>query len=96
MIHSDSNLLGDSAYQGIEKYHKKSMIPKKKKKGIERSDEDKAYNKSLSKRRIFIENINRCCKIFRIVKDVYRGKHRHYGLNWCLVSALVNMRYEVI
>jgi len=72
------------------------MIPIKKEKGIERSEEDKAYNKELSKKRIFIENINRFCKIFRIVKDVYRGKHKNYGLNWRLVAALINMRYAPI
>jgi len=69
------------------------MIPIKNKKGIKRSEEDKTYNKSLSKKRILIENINRLCKIFRIVKDVYRGKHKNYGLNWRLIAALINMRY---
>ena len=81
LIHTDSTVLADSGYQGIQKYHKNSMIPIKKKKGIERSEEDKAYNKELSKKRVFIENINRFCKIFRMVKDVYGGKHKNYGLN---------------
>ena len=96
LIHPDSELLGDSGYQGINKYHGNSMIPIKKKKGIVLSDEDKAYNKALSKRRLIIENINRLCKMFRIVKEVYRGKHKNYGLNWHLVAALVNMRYGSI
>ena len=38
----------------------------------------------------------RRCKIFRIVKDVYRGKHKHYSLTWNLVAALVNLRYGCI
>ncbi|MDD2661053.1 MAG: hypothetical protein PHY54_15465 [Methylococcales bacterium] len=46
--------------------------------------------------RVFIEHINRRCKIFRIVKDVYRGKHKHYSLTWNLVAALVNLRYGCI
>ncbi len=95
-IHPDSELLADSGYQGLEKYHKNSMTPIKKQKGVERSKEDKAFNKSLSKKRILIENINRFCKIFRIVKEVYRGKHKNYGLNWRVVAALVNMRYGFI
>ena len=52
--------------------------------------------KILSKQRVFIEHINRRCKIFRIVKDVYRGKHKHYSLTWNLVAALVNLRYDCI
>ncbi|MFZ2449993.1 MAG: hypothetical protein WAW36_05675, partial [Methylovulum miyakonense] len=39
---------------------------------------------ALSKRRVFIEHVNRRCKIFRIVKDVYRGKHKNYSLTWNL------------
>ena len=63
-----------------QKYHQNSILPIKKKKGQPLSAEDKAHNKALAKRRIFIEHINRRCKIFRIVKDVYRGKHKNYSL----------------
>ena len=68
----------------------------KKKKGIPLTPEAKAHNKALSNRRILIENINRLCKIFRGVKDVFRGKHKNYGLTWRLVAALVNLRYSSI
>jgi hypothetical protein len=95
-IHPETEVLADAGYQGIQKIHPNSTIPIKKKKGVERSKEDKAHNKDLSKRRILIENINRRCKIFKIVKDVYRGKHKNYSLNWHVVAALVNMRYGFI
>ena len=87
-------MLADSGYQGIKRYHKLSVIPIKKKKGQALTTEEKANNKALSKRRIFIENVNRRCKIFRIVKDVYRGKHKNFSLAWNLVAALVNARYD--
>jgi len=95
-IHPDSELLADSGYQGLNKFHKNSIIPLKKKKGIPHTDEAKAHNKALSKRRILIENINRLGKIFRCVKDVFRGKHKNYGLTWRLVAALVNLRCSSI
>lgn len=85
-------LLADAGYQGLNKYHENSTIPIKKKRGCSLSPEDKAHNKALSKRRILIENIHRLCKIFRCVKEVYRGKHKNYGLTWRLVAALVNLR----
>ncbi|MDP3875487.1 MAG: transposase family protein [Methylobacter sp.] len=69
-------------------------MPAKKKKGQPLSAEDKANNKALAKRRVFIENVNRRCKIFRIVKDVSRGKHKNYSLTWSLVAAIVNLRYD--
>ncbi|HEO65306.1 MAG TPA: IS5/IS1182 family transposase, partial [Spirochaetes bacterium] len=40
-----------------------------------------------------IEHINRRCKIFRIVKETYRGKHKNYRKTWNVVAALVNLRY---
>jgi hypothetical protein len=53
-------------------------------------------NRELTKQRISIEHVNRRCKIFRIVKETYRSKHKNYSLNWHVVAALVNLRYGVI
>ncbi|MDQ7004101.1 MAG: transposase family protein [Ghiorsea sp.] len=53
-IHPNSKLLADSGYQGLKKYHDNSMTPIKKQKGVERSKEDKSFNKSLSKKRILL------------------------------------------
>jgi len=96
LLHPDALLLTDSGYQGLHKHHQNSTLPIKKKKGQSLSAEDKADNKVLSKQRVFIEHVNRRCKIFRIVKDVYRGKHKHYSLTWNLMAALVNLRYGCI
>ena len=93
LLNPDTQLLADSGYQGIVHYHATSTIPFKNKKGQSLSAEEKAHNKALSKQRILIENVNRRCKIFRIVKEVYRGKHANYGRNWHLVAAIVNFRY---
>lgn len=96
LLHPDARLLADSGYQRMHKYHQNSTLPIKKKKGQSLSAEDKAHNKALSKQRVFIEHVNRRCKIFRIVKEVYRGKHKNYSLTWRLVAALVNLRYGCI
>ncbi|MCP4404940.1 MAG: hypothetical protein GY801_47520 [bacterium] len=37
--------------------------------------------------------MNRRCKIFRSVKETYRGKHKNYSKVWTVVAALVNVRY---
>jgi hypothetical protein len=76
LLHPDALLLAVSGYQGIHKLHQNSALPIKKKKGQPLSAEDKAHNKALSKQRIFIEHINRRCKIFRIVKDVIGASTR--------------------
>ena len=68
------------------------MIPFKASKNRILPKEEKRYNRQLSQKRIIVENIIRECKIFRIVKEVYRGKHKNYGLMWNLVAGLVNFK----
>jgi uncharacterized protein (DUF2344 family) len=83
----------DSGYQGLQKLHEEVQIPFKKPKGEELTREQKQYNRRLAKKRIFIEHINRRCKIFRIVKETYRGKHKNFGKTWNLIAGLVNFRH---
>lgn len=83
----------DSGYQGIQKLLANSKIPFKRSKNKPLTPKQKQYNRLLAKLRIRIEHVNRRCKIFRIVKETYRGKHKHYGKTWTVISALVNLRY---
>lgn len=86
-------IYADSGYQGIADLHRNSLLPIKKPKGRELTSDERAYNRALARVRIAIEHVNRRCKIFRIVKDTYRGKHKHVGLTWNLIAGLVNLRY---
>ena len=83
----------DLGYQGIQNILLNVSIPHKKPRGGVLTDEQKAANKEKSKRRIFIEHVNRRCKIFRIVKEVFRGKHKNMSKTWNLIAGLVNFRY---
>lgn len=83
----------DLGYQGIEKLIKNASIPDKKPKNGTLTQDQKNKNTEKSKKRIFIEHINRFCKIFRIVKEVYRGKHRNMGKTWNVIAGLVNLRH---
>lgn len=83
----------DSGYQGIHQFHAASAIPMKASKHHPLTADERAYNRALARLRIAIEHVNRRCKIFRIVKETYRGKHRHMGVTWHLVAGLVNLRY---
>jgi hypothetical protein len=93
LLHPDTIKIGDSGYQGIDKLFSNAVIPIKKQKGKSLTKEEKKYNRALAKQRILIEHVNRRCKIFRIVKETYRGKHRNYGKTWTIIAGLVNLRY---
>ena len=92
-ISSEIKKLGDSGYQGLEKLYENSETPVKKSKNKPLTKEARKYTRELSKVRIAIEHVNRRCKIFRITKEVYRGKHKNYGKTWNVIAALVNLRY---
>lgn len=95
VIHPDIEKLADSGYQGITKLYSNSRTPFKKTKNGELTPDQKRSNRELARKRIPVEHVNRGCKIFRITKEVYRGKHRNYGKTWNLVAGLVNLRYAV-
>ena len=84
----------DLGYQGIQKLHNNVAIPHKKPKGGSLSAEQKKENRQLAKARIPIEHVNRRCKIFRIAKENFRGKHKNFCKTWNLIAGLVNFRYS--
>ena len=61
--------VGDKAYLGADKPTK---IPKKKPKGGELSEAEKAANKQISQERIYVEHAIRKVKGYRIVRDEFR------------------------
>ena len=61
--------LGDKAYLGADKPTK---IPKKKPKGGELSEEERAENKLISQERIYVEHSIRRVKGYRTVRDEFR------------------------
>jgi hypothetical protein len=83
-------ILADSGYQGIVGYHEQSLIPIKKSKSRELTEEEKAYNRALSRKRIFIENINARIKVFKIMKYPYRNRRRRHLLRTKLICAILN------
>lgn len=77
--------LGDKAYVGADK---PTQIPKKKPKGGELNEAEKAANKLISQERIFVEHAIRKVKGFRVVRDEYRLTQ---GIFSTVVSVIVGL-----
>lgn len=77
--------IGDKAYLGAEKL---TRIPKKKPKGGQLSEAEKAANKLISQERIYVEHAIRKVKGFRVVRDEYRLAQ---GIFSTVVSAIVGL-----
>ena len=89
-VSDEIKIQGDSGYQGILKLHKNSETPKKKPKGGELTDEEKAENRRISRERILIENINAKIKVFKITANRYRNRRKRYGLRMSLICGIIN------
>ena len=91
-INENANIKTDKGFQGIKELYPKAEVPHKASKHHPLTKEQKQYNRQLAKERIVVEHRNRECKIFRICKEQYRGKHKNYEKTWKLVSAIVNLK----
>ena len=63
----DVLLIADKGYIGMNKIHGNSLVPRKSTKRHKLTKEDKKYNSIISRRRIYIEHVNRHIKKFRIL-----------------------------
>ena len=84
-------LEADLGYQGIKEYHANSFIPIKSSKNHQLTEEEKAYNKELARRRVVIEHINGKIKVFRCMSYTYRGHcHNRHSLRMKLICGIIN------
>lgn len=90
-IHPEIKTLTDTGYQGINKIHPNSELPKKKTKKNPLTKEDKRKNRELSSERVVNENVIGMIKRFKIVSDRYRNRRKRFGLRFNLIAAIYNM-----
>ena len=86
-------LVADKGYQGICNIHVTSLTPFKKPRRGELSQEEKEFNRQLSKFRILIEHVNRRIKRFKMFQYRYRNKQLKHLLRFSLICGLYN--YEL-
>ena len=87
--------LADLGYQGFLDWHQNSLTPAKKSKLHPLTKEQKVSNREISKERIFVENIIRRLKIFRILSERYRNRRTQFGLRFNLIAAIYNFELKM-
>ena len=83
-------IMGDLAYKGFKEIKTKLLIPIKKPRKIELTNDAKKINKEISRRRIGIEHINARLKCFRILSERFRNRRKRFGLRVNLIAGLIN------
>lgn len=86
-------VITDTGYQGIQKLHYKSELPKKKSKKRPLTEEDKRNNRKLAGERVINENVIGMLKRFKIIADKYRNRRKRFKLRFNLIAAIHN--YEL-
>ncbi len=94
-VSDNIRICADSGYQGILKLHKNSETPKKKPKGRDLSDDEKAGNRFISRRRILVENINAKIKVFKITANRYRNRRNRFGLRMAIICGIINFENKI-
>jgi len=89
-IHPKIKTITDTGYQGIQRWHKNSLLPKKKTKKNLLTQEDKKKNRELSSERVLNENVIGMIKRFKIVADRYRNRRKRFGLRFNLIAGIYN------
>ncbi len=86
-------ILADSGYQGLQKIHKNTTLPYKRRRKQPLSPEQKAHNRALSSKRIVVENTFARMKKFKILSSVYRNFKKKLHLRANIIAGIHNLNY---
>lgn len=89
---SESRVFVDSGYQGIHRYHSSSEFPYKSTQTKPLDQEEKGYNRALSRLRVRVENIIGDLKTFKILSERYRNKRKRYNIKFNIIAGIVNLK----
>ena len=89
-LHPETQAFVDSGYQGLQKQHVRTEMPKKRSKKNPLTQADKVRNREISSARVPCENVIGKLKRFKIIADRYRNRRRRFGLRFFLIAAIYN------
>jgi hypothetical protein len=84
-------VITDSGYQGLQRLHANTQMPKKRKKKEGISKAEKRENRRISSQRVINENVIGKLKRFRIISDRYRNRRKRFGLRFNLIAGIYNL-----
>ena len=80
----------DTGYQGIEKLHPNSVLPKKRTKKVPLSKDEKRSNRKISRQRVTNEHGIGFIKRFKILAERYRNRRKRFALRFNLIAGICN------
>lgn len=86
----DNYLFLDKGYIGVDKIHHNSIVPIKGSKNHKLTEEEKWFNKEVSKIRIAVEHVNAFIKKFKIVSTRFRNRRKKFKLFMTFICGIYN------
>lgn len=93
-VQAATKVLTDTGYQGIQKLHGNSELPKKRRKDNPLTKADKQQNRQLASQRALNENVIGRVKRFKIIADRYRNRRKRFGLRFNLIAGIYNFELK--
>ena len=94
-LHPETKAVVDSGYQGLQRAHANTAIPKKRSKKNPLSATDTARNRAISSERVPCENVIAMLKRFKIIADRYRNRRRRFSLRFFLIAAIYDIELKI-
>ena len=92
-INQQIEVIADTGYQGLNKLHAKTKLPKKRTRKQHLTKQERRSNALLASQRVLNENVIAMLKRFKILSDRYRNRRKRFGLRFNLIAAIHN--YEL-
>jgi len=89
-VQNSVKIIVDSGYQGLQKFHSNTFLPKKKSKNKSLTKEDKKNNTNIASQRVSNEHAIGFIKRFKIVAERYRNRRKRFGLRFNLLAGICN------
>lgn len=90
-IPTDTVVLADLGYLGLEKLHAHTCLPLKATKHPPLTYEQKQAIRTLARLRLCIEQVIGRLKVFRILAERYRSRGKRFSLRFHLIAAIHNL-----
>lgn len=94
-VNPEALIAVDSGYQGLQKLHANTELPKKRTKKNPLSDGDKKKNREISSKRVLNENVIGIVKRFRILAEKYRNRRKRFNLRFNLIAGIYNFELKI-
>lgn len=93
-VNPEALIAVDSGYQGLQKLHLNTELPKKRTKKNSLSKTDKRKNREIASKRVLNENVIGVVKRFKIIAEKYRNRRKRFNLRFNLIAGIYN--FELI